>query len=322
MIESPNALSGFARDVVEGLTTTGQKRLPPTYFYDPIGSALFEAITVLPEYGLTRADERILTRQAGAIAAALPAPAHVVELGAGSGKKTAPLLQAMQASAVLLSYTSVDVSEAALRHCRRELAPWADARTVQADFVDGLYQALETRGGAPALVLFLGSTIGNFDSEGALGMLRSIRRPMRPGDALLLGADLIKPVDQLLAAYDDPTGVTAAFNLNLLGRINRELGGEFDLRAFRHHVRYDERAQRVEMHLLSTVDQTVRIRELGCTIPFAAGETIWTESSHKYSVERLARMGEDAGFSSGPSWTDEEWPFVEALFRPDHHLSI
>src|SRR5438270_7776460 len=117
MIESPNAVSGFARDVVEGLTTTGQKRLPPTYFYDPIGSALFEAITVLPEYGLTRADERILTRQAGAIAAALPAPAHVVELGAGSGKKTAPLLQAMQASAVLLSYTSVDVSEAALRHC-------------------------------------------------------------------------------------------------------------------------------------------------------------------------------------------------------------
>jgi uncharacterized SAM-dependent methyltransferase len=163
------------------------------------------------------------------------------------------------------------------------------------------------------LVLFLGSTIGNFDRDAAERFLTEVRRILFPGDALLLGTDLEKPLPQLLAAYDDPIGVTAAFNLNLLARINRELGGDFDLAAFRHEARYNSSFQRVEMHLRSTREQSVTIARAGCTVSFLKDETIWTESSHKYRAEDVLEMARRNGFRCDSQWLDSEWPFAENL---------
>jgi uncharacterized SAM-dependent methyltransferase len=185
---------------------------------------------------------------------------------------------------------------------------------LESSYLDGLRAVTERRcPGDTLLVLFLGSTIGNFQPDDALEFLYSVRTHLNPGDALLLGTDLVKPVGQLLTAYDDPVGVTAAFNLNLLSRINRELGGDFDLRSFVHQARYREAEQRIEMHLRSRVAQSVSIPAADLTISFKAGETICTEASHKFRIEQIPDIARAAGFRLAQQWIDCEWPFAENL---------
>jgi L-histidine Nalpha-methyltransferase len=309
--------SAFAEDVRLGLTRKPQKELPSKYLYDDVGSALFEVITVLPEYGVTRAEERVLTRHAGDLARLVPDTALVAELGSGSGRKTRRVLEALSARR-RLTYCPIEISRAALTQCEHSLSDLEHVDIVgyEHEYLDGLRRVVDEqrRNGERLLVMFLGSTIGNFRRLAAAHFLRDIRHLMRPGDALILGADLLKPEPALVNAYDDPAGVTAAFNLNLLGRLNRELGANFDLREFEHEARFDPVASAIEMHLRSRRDQTVKIEAAGCSIDFVEGETIWTEASHKYTLEDIAHMGDVAGFSLSAQWTDAEWPFAETLF--------
>ena len=299
----------FLNDVVAGLSQA-RKTLSPKYFYDDVGSALFETITVLPEYGLTRADDRLIRTHASEIAGMLGGRPHVVELGSGSGRKTRWILEACDQPL----YDAIDVSPAALDRCKRELADFGRVKTRLGAYLDGMREVSADRGHEPLLLLFLGSTIGNFDPPAACSFLSELRGFLRPGDAMLIGFDLIKNREKLLAAYDDAAGVTAAFNKNLLARINRELCGNFDLRTFDHEVRYDESEHRVEMHLRSRVAQTVRLKPVERDFNFAEGETIWTESSHKFDVAGLARMADESGFRASAVWVDEAWPFAESLW--------
>jgi L-histidine Nalpha-methyltransferase len=312
----PSVTREFACDVRLGLGKP-QKELHSKYLYDELGSSLFEAITHLPEYGLTRADERLLRLHAGDIAALLPAPIAVIELGSGVGQKTRHLLQAVAAALHHdpLRYYPIDVSAEALARCERDLSDIAEVHPLVQSYLDGMARAIaERQPGEAFLVLFLGSTIGNFERPCALEFLRDLRRSLLPGDALLIGADLVKERDRMLAAYDDPTGVTGAFNLNLLGRINRELGGDFQLRAFEHEARWNEEHRRIEMHLRSRLNQTAFIAEADLTISFRAGETIWTESSHKFQLPELNAMAAEAGFRVEDQWIDRDWPFAENLW--------
>ena len=299
----------FADEVRAGLSRP-QKELPSKYLYDELGTSLFEAITHLPEYGLTRADNRLLAAHAREIVA-FGGPLAISELGSGTGEKSRVILEAASGRP---RYYPIDLSEEALAICQAELRGIADVTPVHATYIEGLSRVADARADETLLVLFLGSTIGNFDRRCAAEFLSEVRDRMRPGDGFLLGADLVKPIDQLLQAYDDPAGVTAAFNRNILGRINRELGGDFDLRAFEHEARYDEREHRIEMHLRSTRPQTVSISTAGCTAHFAEGETIWTESSHKFQVADLEEMARTAGFRVRATWIDDEWPFAETLW--------
>jgi L-histidine Nalpha-methyltransferase len=304
----------FAADVRAGLTKS-QKELLSKYLYDNVGSALFEVISVLPEYGLTRADERVLLRNAYDIVERLPLPLVVAELGSGSGKKTRWLLKAL-ARRQHTSYCPIEISPTALAMCKRELGD-IDAISIvgfEREYLDGLSEvAARRKNNQHLLVLFLGSTIGNFDRPAGIAFLRSIRDILCPDDSLLLGTDLLKPIPQLLEAYDDPLGVTAAFNKNLLVRVNRELGGDFVLDQFEHVAKFNPKARSVEMHLLSERAQTVTIPGAGFSARFAAGETIWTESSHKYSKDELFQMARDTGFRCEAQWVDSEWPFAESL---------
>ncbi len=308
-------LSSFARDVAHGLSQSGQKQIPSRYLYDDLGSALFEAITLVPEYGLTRADERLLQQHAPQIAAAAGSIATVCELGSGTGRKTRYLLEALRHKGI--TYRPIDVSRAALSVCERELADLAEIRPICADWFDGLQENSRTRPEGPMLLLFLGSTIGNLERHSIPEFLAQLRTFLRPGDLFLLGADLVKDVDLMLPAYDDPTGVTAAFNLNVLGRINRELDANFDLRTFAHEARWNSHERRIEMHLLSGRTQTVRVGALDMSFEFVAGETIWTESSHKFVQPELDGYARSAGFSIVQHWTDSVWPFTESLWRVD-----
>ena len=307
----------FAADVRHYLSKTPQRELHSKYLYDDIGTALFEVITLLPEYGLTRADERVLRRYADEIVRQIPGPAMVAELGSGSGRKARWILEAL-ALRQRTVYHPIDVSAAALYACRNELGKMqgVEIDEIQGSYTEGLRQVVARRDPRESLlVLFLGSTIGNFERGPADYFLRQVRALLSPGDALLLGADLVKPVPQLLAAYDDSIGVTAAFNLNLLARINRELEGDFDLSRFRHEARYNEAERRVEMHLRSLVGQTVTIPRANLRVDFQAGETIWTESSHKYDPAEIQGMALKAGFVCERQWVDQEWPFAESLLR-------
>jgi len=306
-----DARAQFACDVRAGLTKPHQKELPSKYLYDELGTSLFEAITHLPEYGLTRADIRLLRDHARDIARVFDAPPVVSELGSGTGQKSRIILEALPST----RFYPIDLSEDALAACKRELADLAAVSTVTADYFAGLAQVnAQRRDGERLLLLFLGSTIGNFERPCAREFLAELRDRLQPGDAFLLGADLVKPVAQLITAYDDPAGVTAAFDLNLLGRINRELEGGFDLRAFEHQARYNESDRRIEMHLRSRIDQSVTIALADLTVRFAEGESIWTESSHKFDAAELDAMAAEAGFSVHATWVDHEWPFAETLW--------
>jgi dimethylhistidine N-methyltransferase len=305
----------FIRDVRAGLGKSGQKELPSSYLYDEVGAALFEAITLLPEYGLTRADGRLLELHSGELARRLPVSLVVAELGSGSGRKTRWILESLTGRRPL-DYYPIDISRPALVKCRGELGRLAGVTLIEMEqsYLDGLDAVVaERKDGQTVLVLFLGSTIGNFDQGGAADFLRQVRARLEPGDALLLGTDLVKPVDQLLAAYNDATGVTAAFNLNVLARINRELGGEFALADFEHRAIYNHGKRRIEMHLRSKCRQQAKIRDVGLTVRLAEGETIWTESSHKFRLEDVSAMAHGSGFCSTIQWIDEEWPFAESL---------
>ena len=305
----------FAVDVRAGLLMRGQKELPSKYLYDDVGSALFEVISVLPEYGLTRADERLLRMHAREMVTRLDSPLVVAELGSGSGKKTRYLLEALDRGEHT-RYCPIEISHTALTMCARELGDIEHISIVgfEREYLDGLREVVaHRRSGEQLLVLFLGSTIGNFDAPADVKFLRAVRTTLQAGDALVLGTDLIKPIPQLLDAYDDALGVTAAFNLNLLARINRELGGDFRLSDFEHEARFNPKTRSVEMHLRSRRVQNVRIARTALNVRFNEGETIWTESSHKYSQPELLQLAMGAGFGFEGQWIDKEWPFAETL---------
>ena len=312
---APAPAQEFAIHVRDGLTQHEQKWLSARYLYDEMGSALFEAITLLPEYGLTRADERVIARCAAELARRFQGAVVVAELGSGSGRKTRRILENFRARQRTLDYYPIDVSQRALETCRVELGRVASVIPLECTYLEGIrHLAARRRPDERLLALFLGSTIGNFERPDARRLLAEVRRCLQPGDGLLLGADLVKPAGVLLRAYDDALGVTAAFNLNVLERMNRELDALFDPRRFEHFALWNHVESRIEMHLRSLVDQDVAIPGAGCVAEFREGETIWTESSHKYTVEELQEMAEAANYRVAGEWVDDEWPFVEALW--------
>jgi dimethylhistidine N-methyltransferase len=297
-------------ELEKGLTHPVQKYLPTHYLYDDAGSALFDAITDLPEYGLTRADERLL-RKHGPDIASLTGARRVIDLGSGSGEKARLLLSAFGPDTV---YAPIDVSKAALANCVANL-PEFQVDPVEAEFLPGLSIASSERRSGPVLVTFLGSNIGNFERPLILPFLRGIRERLEPGDYLLLGIDLVKPVPQLIAAYDDAAGVTAAFNRNLLVRLNREFGANFNVDKFEHVAVWNTSKRRIEMHLRALADMRVTIRDLGVDSYFRSGETIHTESSHKFEVPEVTELARSAGYRQVALWKDNDWPFAEVLFR-------
>lgn len=308
-------VSEFAAEVRDSLTKTVQRELPSKYLYDEVGSALFEAICVLPEYGLTRADARLLQKYAGEMVSRLPGPIQVAELGSGSGKKTRWILEAL-AKRQKTYYYPIEISPSALAACEKELGHIDMVSIVgyEQPYLEGLRAIAESREEKDhLLVLFLGSTIGNFDRDAGEKFLSAVRGTLRRRDALLLGTDLEKAIPDQLLAYDDPAGVTSAFNLNLLGRINRELGADFDLSSFRHEARWNPSERRVEMHLRSLSEQIVEVPAAGLRLRLKEGETIWTESSHKYKAQDVWGMAARTGFRCDGQWVDEEWPFAQNL---------
>jgi dimethylhistidine N-methyltransferase len=309
-------VNSFSEAVRDGLGRPGQKELPSKYLYDDVGSALFEVITKLPEYGLTRAEERILLRHSEAITERMVSQAMVVELGCGSGRKTRRLLEALTRDRST-TYCPIEISSTALESCARELddLPQVNILGFETEYLDGLSKAVARRQpGEGVVVLFLGSSIGNFDRARGEDFLRKIRLSLLPGDTLLLGTDLEKSMAQLIPAYDDSIGVTAVFNRNILARINRELGGDFDLARFEHVALYNAWERRIEMHLRSVENQIVTIDGANFRATFRRDETIWTESSHKYGKPEVEQMAEQTGFKCAAQWVDEEWPFAENLF--------
>jgi L-histidine N-alpha-methyltransferase len=306
----------FAEDVRRGLTAS-PKLLFPKYFYDELGSRLFEAITALPEYYPTRAEAEILRLHAGEIVAALGGPVWALELGSGDGQKTRLVIEALLARQGTLEYVPVDISESAVQTSSRSLLfSYPDLRITA--YVGEYHAALrqirrERVAPGRTLVLFLGSTIGNLDPEERIDLVCDVRHLLNPGEGFLLGTDLKKSEDVLLPAYDDPLGVTAAFNLNILARINRELGGDFDLAGFRHRVRYNQEEGRIEMHLESRRAQTVAVQASEIEVSFEPGETIHTESSYKFDLDQVRALAADTGFELRRSWTDSQGRFASNL---------
>ena len=300
-------------DVLSGLAQP-RKALAPKYFYDAHGSELFEAICALPEYYPTRTELVMMQASAGDMARLLGPHCLLIEYGAGSGRKTRVLIEAMAPAA----YVAIDISRTALRQCAGELAaayPAVRVAAVCADYSRPMQlPIIEGLTARRRVIYFPGSTIGNFTRPEALAFLRHAHAVAGPGGAMLIGVDLKKDPARLHAAYNDAQGVTAAFNLNLLMRINRELDGNFELSAFEHHAFYDVNEGRIEMHLRSLRDQHVSVA--GQAFHFAAGETIHTENSCKYSIDEFQRLAREAGFAAEHYWTD-----AEQLFSV-HYLSI
>jgi dimethylhistidine N-methyltransferase len=306
--------AGLAEDVRRGLSTQ-PKRFLPKYFYDELGSQLFEAICLLPEYYLTRAENEILDHYADEIVAKVARPTTLIEMGSGSASKTRLLIEALLRKQNELLFMPVDISATALENSSRILLQSYPRLTIEAyaaDYFAGLAELGKERR-TRTLALFLGSNISNFDPEEALKFLRALRRVLREGDALLLGADLKKDKAVLEAAYNDALGVTAAFNLNVLARINRELGGNFDLRAFKHCAFYNEDAGRVEIYIESNRDQMVTINTLDMQVQFAAGEQIHTENSYKYDLADIGKLAAETGFTRAHTWQDQAQQFSSNL---------
>jgi L-histidine N-alpha-methyltransferase len=311
--------NAFAGDVRSGLTRKA-KSLPPKYFYDELGSRLFEAICWLPEYYLTRAEGEILETNADEIVSSIEGPVRLLELGSGSAEKTRYLIEALLSKQPQLHYLPVDISDSSLELASQRLLrlyPGLRITAFAADYFTAL-QALASR--VPAdhkcrtVAVFLGSNIGNFGRDQSREFLRAVRKLLHPQDALLLGADLKKPTEILIPAYDDSLGVTAAFNLNLLARINRELDGNFDVKKFKHSATYNEELGRIEMHLVSNEQQVVRIRAIDLEANFEKGETIRTEDSYKFDRDQLSVLARDTGFSLAKTWYDSARLFSFNLF--------
>jgi L-histidine Nalpha-methyltransferase len=311
--------SSIAEIVRRGLTAR-EKSLPPFLLYDARGSELFEEITALPEYYPTRTERSIFEREADAIVAEAAGLAAdrlaVLELGAGSATKTQVLLRALVRRQGVTLFIPADVCssvlEAAAARLRRE-EPGLHVQPLAATHAEALARGRTWDG--TLLVMFIGSSIGNYDDVEAVRLLADVRSTLGPRGVLLLGTDLVKPLDVLLPAYDDASGVTAAFNLNVLSRINRELGGRFDLSRFRHVAEWNEAASCVELHLESVVEQTVPIDALGLRIDFRAGERIHTESSHKYDAARVDALLSRAGLTRARSFVDARRWFAVHLAR-------
>ena len=309
MRESPQAAS--RTEVLAGLLDQ-PKTLPPKLFYDARGAALFEAICELDEYYLTRTELAILAVAAPIAAQVVGAGVSLVEYGSGAGRKVRLLLDACARPA---AYVPIDISHEQLRRVAAEVGdayPSIAVRPLHADFAAPITLPPDLPDG-PRLGFFPGSTIGNFHPADATAFLERARRTLGPGGALLLGVDRIKPVPELLAAYDDRRGITAEFNRNLLVRLNREVDAAFDPSAFAHEARWDPVARRIEMHLVSRVAQSVAVA--GRVVDFTAGESIWTECSYKYDFRRLRRLALSAGFEVEICWTDPENRFYVALLR-------
>lgn len=305
----------FRDDVRSGLLAR-PKQLPPRCFYDDVGSALFEAITQLPEYYLTRAEFAILRESAGEIVAALgEEPIDLLELGSGSSTKTRALISAALERQTTLRYVPVDISSTVLLASAKALVDEYPALTVDA-YAGEYFSLLESqalRSARRTMALFLGSNIGNFEPGEATALLSAVRRNLKSGDALLLGTDLKKSVQRLELAYDDPAGVTAAFNRNVLARINRELGGNFDVRAFEHEAHYDPVRGAIDMYLVSTSAHRVRIHDLDLDLDFTEFESIHTESSYKYSVDDIDLMAARSGFRLARTWPDHAFDYALSL---------
>ena len=306
-------ISAFAEDVRHYLQLS-PRQLPSMYLYDALGSALFDAICELPWYAITRGEMRLLERHRSEIFAHLHGLTRLVELGPGDGRKLKTLVEGT--SEPLIAHL-VDVSAGALGRAAHTLSDALNLRVVthQAPFEDGLDAIMREESGDRTLVLFLGSNIGNFDQRGSAALLARIASSLGPGDAFLIGADLVKPERELLLAYDDPLGVSAAFNLNVLLRINRELGGTFDLRAFRHHAVWNAACSRMDMFLVSTRSQRVRVDAVDLEFTLRDGEAIWTESSYKYTPDAFITQLEHSGFESMAQWIDRDAGFALTLAR-------
>lgn len=314
------AVGHFAADVARDLQRT-PRQLQSRYLYDELGSRLFEAICRLPWYRITRAEEGLLERHAGAIATRLAGAearrVSIVELGVGSGEKLVRLIRALPAGSAAEIHL-IDVSPAALEATAARVngLRHVAVRCYQGTYQQGLESLRRSAGhAARTAVLLLGSNIGNFDEAAARTLLRDIRQAVRRGDLLVLGADLVKAPSALILAYDDPLGVTAAFNRNLLVRINRELGGDFQLDAFEHRALWNAPLGRVEMRLVSRVKQVVEIPAAGLRLTFEPGESIWTESSYKYTERGIADLGRAAGFDPAAQWIDDDARFALTVFE-------
>jgi dimethylhistidine N-methyltransferase len=302
--------NAFASDVRAGLSAN-PKSLPPKYFYDDLGSQLFEAICRLPEYYLTRAEREILSLNADEIVASFEGPVRLVELGSGSAEKTRYLIEALLGQQSQLHYLPVDISEVSLEGSSLELLhvyPRLRITAFAADYFTALdalaKDEASRRDDLRTVALFLGSNIGNFNPDEARVFLKEVRRMLRTGDGLLVGADLKKPASILEPAYDDALGVTAAFNLNLLVRINRELDGDFRVKNFHHRAVYNEDRGRIEVYIVSREAQTARVKAIDLEVSFEHGEMIHTENSYKFDLEQLAMLARDAGFLLRKTWQD------------------
>jgi dimethylhistidine N-methyltransferase len=311
------SIAAFAADVRRDLQLR-PRQLQPKYFYDALGSHLFEAICNLPWYQITRAEQRLLETHAEAMLAPLGDLTTIIELGCGSGAKLALLAEGVRRRARPVLVRLIDISATALDLSERTLDPLPHVSVVglhEATYDVGLREAARRRPShGSTLVLFLGSNLGNLRPVVADAFLREIRSALRPGDAFLLGADLVKPERLLQLAYGDPLGVTSAFNKNVLDRINRELGGTFDLDGFAHRPVWNAAESRMESHLVSLRAQTVEIPAADLVISFEEGESIWTESSYKYTTERVTELGRNAGFRRECQWIEPEAQFSLTLF--------
>ena len=317
------AYTPLGSEVYRGLTAR-PRTLCPWLFYDQAGSELFEQITELEEYYVTRTERSIFAAEADAIIAAASAPtAHgqqrdltMIELGAGTATKTGLLLQAAVQRQDAVTYYAIDVSASALDEAHHHLTkaiPGVSVETRVGDYTEGLGEIPVD--GTRRLVLYIGSSLGNFEPAASRELLRSVRKQLAPGDMLLLGVDLVKEIPTLVAAYDDASGVTANFNRNVLARINRELGANFDLRKFRHKVRWNGESSRIEMHLESLMAQEVLIPALNLALTFRRGETIHTENSYKFTPQSAIELLAQTGFATVESWTDPRQWFGVFLAR-------
>lgn len=300
------AYSPIGSEVYRGLTAI-PKTLSPWLFYDEAGSRLFEEITGLPEYYLTRTERGIFARHADEILECAGYRAlTMIELGAGTASKTGLLLKAALRRQGAVDYVPIDVSESALAQAKEHIEanmPGVRVTPRIGDYTDGIEEIPVV--GQRRMVLYIGSSIGNFEPGDAVQVLREVRRRLTPGDLLLLGADRVKDTQTLLDAYDDKQGVTAAFNKNVLVRINRELGANFNPRLFRHRARWNEERSRIEMHLESLIAQLITIPALELEVAFSRNETIHTENSYKFTPQSIASIAERAGFGMERCWTDD-----------------
>lgn len=320
----PDDTNTFARDVREGLTSV-PKVLPPKYFYDELGSYLFEAICCLPEYYVARDEHEILEKYSTEIIESIDFSHHedieLIELGSGNAEKTRRLIAPLLDLKSNLHYVPIDISETSLARSSEELLQAYEKLRITG-YAGDYSTVLEALTPFPrsdhltsrTVVSFLGTSIGNLEPDGSIALLKEVRRLLGPGDVMLVGADLKKSADVLLPAYNDALNITAAFNLNLLVRINRELGGEFDITQFRHSALYNEELSRIEMHIVSREVQRVRIKALNIEIDFFETECIHTENSYKFDSERLIDLGAKSGFSLEKTWYDSNRRFSLNLF--------